>query len=198
MKNIKITKHSLKKLILPTIIIIQFILIGVLAWYVHSTRIETRLQSTDKISNLIVRAVEALNWPVPTDAQTGRLYFHEAKLTLPPASDPGQGIYYFYTPALTGQQAELKLIDKQTVNMQKGKILAASDMQAVFDAVPKLQACARGYLAVFSPASSSETDGKLVFQKKLTDGRTVYVYLEAVCSDNQYQMLPYLKQIDSY
>jgi hypothetical protein len=198
MKKLKITRHSLKKLILPAIIIIQLITIGVLAWFVYFTRTEVKLQSTDKIGSLIARAVEALTLPPPTDAQTGRIYFHEAKLTLPPVSESGHGLYYFYSPAFPGQQAELRLIDKQNVNMQKGKVLATSDMQTVFDIVPKLQACARGYLTLFSPAASGETDGKMVFQKKLTDGRTVYVYLEDACKDNQDQMVPYLKQIDSY
>jgi hypothetical protein len=198
MKKIKITKHFLKKLILPTIIFVQFILIGVLAWYVYWTRIEVRLQSTDKISTLIVSAIEALNWSVPMDAQTGRLYIREAKITLPPAQDRSYALYYNYMPPFPGTQAELTLKDKLNVDMQKSKVLAAPDVNSVFNFVPKLQACSRGYQIFFSPAGKNDTEGKLVFTKELKDGRTVYVYLEDACSDNQDKLVPYLQQMQSY
>jgi hypothetical protein len=197
MKKIKITRQFLKKLILPTIIFVMFLLIGVLSWYTYWTRQDLRQQSGDKIGTLVNRAVGSLNWPTAIDAQTGRVYIHEAKLTLPPA-EQAQKLYYYYSPAFQDSQAELRLKDKLNVDMQTSKVAAASDPYAVFDAVPKLQACTRGYLVVFSPATGGETNGKIIFQKKLKDGRTAYVYLESACADNLENMLPYLKQMDSY
>jgi hypothetical protein len=201
MKKIKITKQFLKRLILPTIILVQLVLIACLAWYAYWTHIDVRSQATSPpltISMLIIRATEALTLPVPTDAQSGRIYIYEAKITLPPPPDRSYSLYYNYRPDLTGAHAELNFMDKQAVDMQKAKVYAFGSVNDVFAAVPKLQACSRGYQIFFAPAGKNDTDGKLVFTKKLKDGRTAYTYLEDLCSDNKDKLTPYLNQMDSY
>jgi hypothetical protein len=202
MKKIKITKHFLKKITLPTIIFVQFALIAVLACYIHWAKINIDFQNDSapmKISQLILKAIEALNLPVPTDAKTGRIYFYEAKITLPPASDPAQRLYYFYSPPdKYGGTEMLGLKDKLSVDMQKSKVYAASTLENVFKEVPKLQACSRGYEVFFTQPGKFGADGKLLFTKKLNDGRTARIYLDPECTDNQDLMVPYLKQMQSY
>jgi hypothetical protein len=198
MKKIKITKKLLKKSILPAIITLQFLLIGILAWYLYWTHIEVNMQSTIKISTLINNAVEALNSPIPQDAKTGTLYIREAKMTLPPAPDRSLMFYYSYNPSIDGMNEEIRFSNKQLVDMQKNKVYAHQTLKEVFDEVPKLQACSRGYLVIFNKPDKFETDGHEVFQKKLKDGRTAYVYLEDKCADNKEKFIPYLQQMDSY
>jgi hypothetical protein len=198
MKRIKISKSILLKSILPAIILLQFILIGLLALYISNTRREVNNQPPLKISSLIISAIEGLTWPAPTDAKSGNIYIRETKLTLPPAPNHVLELYYNYFPS-DGMPEEVRLINKHNVDVQKNKIYAAQDIQDVFDLVPKLQSCARGYLLRFYPLKDSERSGiKEVFTKKLSDGRTTYVYLENQCADNKASIIPYLKQIESY
>lgn len=199
MKTPKITKEQAKKLILPSIIILQFAIMAVLAWFVYWNHVATNETSTLRISGLIVKAVEALTWPVNADPQTGRLYIHEAHLTLPTPPDQSYGIYYNYIPAFDGSPEEVHLMDKQDVNMQKNTVQAVASLEEVFNAVPKLQACARGYTLTFAvPKNQDPNTSHQVFTKKLKDQRDLYAYLDNDCAQSEQQMVPYLKQIESY
>lgn len=170
--------------------------IAVLAYFVYFNHRAVSDLSSHTIGNLIVEAVDGLSTPVPMDAQTGNLYVQDAKLTLPPATEQTPALLYSYYPGDESGQEELRLVDASAVRSAKVPVISGQSMESVFEAVPKLQACARGYLVVFS--ERTETDIPKVFQKQLRDGRTIYVYLEDACDEGKQNMLDYLWHIESY
>jgi len=202
MKKPTITKQMLRRAILPAIIIAQFIILIILAGYLYTMQWQFREWSTDKIANQIVLAVDNLVKDTNIDAQTGRVYVYESKITLPPAPNRTYDLKYYYLPAIQNNsqeaKAELNLIDNQSYMMAKSKIYNALDVNQVFQAVPKLQACARGYLVVFEIIQQYQTEKTLVFSKKLKDGRTAFVYVDNNCAESKNRMTSYLKQIESY
>jgi hypothetical protein len=76
--------------------------------------------------------------------------------------------------------------------------MMSTPLEKAFDqAVPKLQACNRGYAFVFN-TPLNERAKELKFSKLLQDGRTIYVYLDSGCKVSEEKFENYLKQIDSY
>lgn len=197
MPTSKKLKREKTKYIVPGIIFIQFLIITVLGYFVYVNWLRTDELSTIKISNLIITAVEYLTRPIPSDPKNGVVYVPEAHLELPAPPDNTYYLYYNYSPTIPPDStAEVRLINRQDFMMAKSKVLVANNLDGVFDAVPEMQACTRGYRVLFSPDKTGEAPE--VFQKKLTDGRTVYVYKEKACSATSFSMIPYLKQIESY
>jgi hypothetical protein len=196
MKKPKITKAAVSKCILPGLIILQFILLAVGGWYLYWTRQSVNQQSTDKLALLINNAVNGLTWPVPTEARSGIIYINQAKIMLPAVNDNAHQLLYndFSAP---GEEQEVHFMDKMMVNSQENKIMATQDLNTIFNYVPKLQACARGYKVVFNDTNKSD-DNLFLFSKKLDDGRTAYVSVDKGCTDRQADFVPYLKQIASY
>lgn len=192
-------KQNIHKLVLPAILFIQFVIIGILAFYVHFTYQELKVFSTVPIGNLIISAVDGLVKDINIDPQTGNVYIHEARLVLPPPPDFYSDLLYRYDKIdELNQEVEVRIINKAFVNRAKSKIYGSRSIEQTFAEVPQLQSCARGYLIVFS--ERKDTDIPKVFQKQLKDGRTVYVYLEGQCFDSEDKdsMIPYLKQVESY
>ncbi len=201
-KNLKTIKKSsalntrFQRFILP-LVLIQFLAILILAFYARFTQTQLQELSTIKIGSLIINAVDGLTDEPNIDPQTGNIYIHEAQLMLPVQNDPGPKLLYRYTPAdESGQGEEVRLIDKSYFNQAKVPMVNSQSIEQLFDALPKLQACNRGYQIQF--VKRTETDIPLIFEKQLKDGRTIYVYLEDLCSQTKDTMVPYLLQIDSY
>ena len=66
-----------------------------------------------------------------------------------------------------------------------------------FTSVPSLQACTRGVQLFYS---KQNLGGDFIFQSshKLSDGRTLYVYSENDCKQNQSAVVDLAKQAQSY
>jgi len=193
----KPNQTRLKRLLLPAILLTQFILIGSLAAYMYFIRKELNLDSNSTYSRLILSSVDVLNKEVKADPQTGIVYIHEAKLTLPPPTDSTQDLLYNYQVAVgfdTGR--EVRLVDQQNLSLAKNALYNPTNFNNINAAIPKLQACARGYRIAFK--NISDVTQTLQFNKQLKDGRMIYVFSENLCSDNTDNVLPYIKQIESY
>ena len=196
-KNKKISKIRYTRFIIPALLLIQFVIIGVLAVCVYWQKYAIKQVAPLPVSGLIIDAVDNLSREVKSDPQTGKVYIYEARLVLPATEDPLLKLRYNYTPAGEDYSAELRIVNEAIFQQARVKILAAQNIDDVFKAVPKLQACSRGYHLSFEKSEDS-FGGREIFTKKLKDSRTLYVYLEDTCGDNSDKMIPYLKQIDSY
>lgn len=188
--------QRLSKYILPGLITVLLGAVIVLAYLLAHVNYKVNQLAPSTISRLIVDAVEQFGRDLNADPKTGVVYFYEARLTLPPVPDTGPALRYSYTKAAEGQPLEIKIIDRSTLGISRAQVLAAQSHEAVFNNVPKLQSCARGYLLTTEKIT---TDGLTeVFTKQLQDGRTIYAYTEQMCLENKDIILPYIQQIQSY
>jgi hypothetical protein len=146
----------------------------------------------DKISYLIVRAIDGANKPVVIDPVTDNAYLPDAKLVLPPTPEKLGQIVYNYMGAGNGVPAEVQIADQGDINAASTPILTGASLTAIFNAVPKAQSCTRGISIYFGPFNAS----KLTFTKKLANGKTLYFYTEPLCQDNNF--LSYVEKINSY
>lgn len=157
------------------------------------------------ITQLIVNAVGNLHKPAPVEAKTGNVYFPDAKMMMPPPSSPALEIEY--SNVGDAKTPELDITTRQLVGQATAKLWTAQsgvsrkdESLAVFNQVPNLQACARGVQVLLRPSPGIDSNKlKLQATKKLTDGRTVYIYNEpTTCHEDMSALLDTVKQIDSY
>lgn len=145
-----------------------------------------------RIGDLIMRAVEQLNQPLPTDAKTGQAYIHEANMTFPAIPMELGRVVYVYTPGFDGASAEIHLASLSDIRRAEGPIMNAPNSTAVFKAAPHLQACSRGVTVTFGAQTGLHAAGS----KTLSNGQTAYFYDEPDCSNQD--LLNYAKQINNY
>lgn len=180
--------------VLVIIILLQFAATAFFVFSFKLTRSDADNLSAKSFGNLIITTIDGLNRPVNQDAQSGIVYLHETRLTLPAVTDRSLQLLYDYESAGKDTAERLHLIDALALRTAKSKLYSAQNHDELFAAVPKLQACVRGYSVVFAPVKDG---GDLVFQKQLKDRRQVYVYHEAKCPINK-DMTDYLNKLDSY
>ena len=167
-------------------------------FWINFLRLDNKRAQTAILRGMILDAAEGLRKPVPVDAQSGQVYIHEVHLTLPEQGNRTQALYSYSKPENPGDFIEeLNIVDVSAVRIAKPELNNAQNTDQLFAALPKFQACNRGYFLTFKPAPSYE-DAPLIFSKKLKDGRTLYVSKENTCSTNSGTFVTYLKQIESY
>lgn len=166
------------------------------------------------VAHLIGSAADALNKPAPLDAPTGKVYIPDARLVMPPYTDAMGSIEYFYdnSGGLPASSPVVHLTSSVIMNMAKNKLWIAMannnsvgapsahehDELGMFQEVPSLQACARGVQLYFSPQSRKQPALALQDSHQLRDGRTVYVYSEPACKQDQSAVIALAKQSQSY
>ena len=155
--------------------------------------------STLKMALLVNEAVNNLHEPLPIDAQTGQRYIPEVRLRLPANSDLSSKLEYYYNAAQNEFPEELRVSSVAAMGPQQSKVLSAQNFEMMFEAIPKLQACSRGFQFVLGDDRlKAETGYTVAFEKALADGRALHVYYENECPVPDYFDMNYLKQIDSY
>ncbi len=169
----------------------------------------SRPTSDGVIENLVIRAVDGLLDPLPIDAQSGKGYVASVRLVLPGVPPQLTGLMYSYFPAVDSSPAELHFTTNSIMSAAKSKVLSAGvnpardvrqSTEAAFKQIPNLQACSRGVSIVIDKPLESTTDAlKDLGSKKLSDGRTVYLYSETGCAyDVINSLAQYIKQVESY
>lgn len=162
------------------------------------------------ITTLIGDATKQLNKPAPVDPATGKVYIPEARLVLPAYTGLGQ-IEYMYEGGqyASSNTAEIHLTSSAILNLAQNKLRVdnanANNRMAwqsyngssVFASVPSLQACTRGVQLFYARQSPG---GVFLFQgaRQLNDGRTLYIYTENNCKQNQSIVVDLAKQAQSY
>lgn len=196
-KNNETPKKFYKRSLLPLIIVILMLGMGALAVWVSILNRQVNQLSANHFGNLVVDAVDALKHDIPADPRTGELFIHQERLVLPYTDNPDINLSYSYLSQNEEADAELRVADKSTVGPARIRVMSAPSMNDIFRVLPKLQACARGYLMSFKQLENPQ-DIALAFVKDLKDGRKLYVYVEDQCRDNSTTIVPYLQQIESY
>lgn len=182
--------------ILSLVAIVVLAIYGVLMWNAYK---QVRDQPT-VISKMIIEAVEGMTKPITLDPKTGDGYLYESRFVLPVSSDMQafDFVYAYQSAQEEGAFPEMiTLAYRPEIERAKVSVFNALNVEDSLSAVPKLQACARGYSVYFS--LQSETENELVFEKTLKDRRRIFVYKEDACiEDNHEDVVAYLKQIESY
>lgn len=172
--------------------------------------VQVRPENGTILATLIGDATEQLNKPAPVDPSTGKVYIPEAHLVLPPYTGLGQIEYQYDSVQNSGENgAEVHLTSSTILNLAKGKmwddVANANNRLAwqgynsseLFNDVPSLQACTRGIQVFYT---KQNLGGDYVYQgsHKLNDGRTLYVYSESDCAQDQAVVIALAKQAQSY
>lgn len=145
------------------------------------------------LTSLIINAIEDLNRPLVIEPTTGKAYIPSARLMLPPADATLGEVEYYYFPPAENAPAEVHLSSRNSVGPATSAVISASpDVEALFAAVPKLQACSRGVTINFA----QQSDREAAANKLLASGKMAYFYTEKKCPNDK--LLEYAKQIDSY
>ncbi len=162
------------------------------------------------IATLVGAAAYSLDKPAPVDAASGQVYIPEAHIVMPAYTGLGQIEYLYENGKYVPSGTEINLTSTQIVNLAKDKLwvgLANDNNRAawhgfsgskMFSAVPSLQACARGVQIFY--AKQNSLGGDYVFQgsRPLKDGRTLYIYSETGCQQNQVPVISLAKNAQSY
>lgn len=193
-------------LLILALLIFQF----VIDLSVYRSLVQVRPDNDTVIATLIDNSTKNLNKPAPVDAASGKVYIPEAHLVLPAYTGFGQIEYMYESGQYTSNNAtEIHLTTSAILNLAKDKMWAevansnnrmawqSYNPSAVFNAVPSLQACTRGVQVFYSKQNLS---GDYAFQgsHKLKDGRTLYVYSEGDCKQDQSPVIDLAIKAESY
>ncbi len=188
--NVAVVVISVVLFLLGIIVVVEGFLI-IWIWKAQT------VQSNNKITTLILQAAEGLNSPVPIDATTGKYYIPQAHLVLPIKTYVvGTELEYRYSPVQDDLAEELAIPNSYGFMRARTIMINAQNLKDTFDSVPTLQSCARGYYLLIGADDTGR--GRLIFSKKLFDGRQLYVRLDNGCTDRNDDFENYLKQIESY
>lgn len=189
---------------LPQLQTLIVIAVGILAlvvvvcsFFIYALAREAEQSSANRIGQLVVNAVDNLSTPIPIDAQTGKLFVAQTKLVLPPNTLSLPVEYRYWEGDKANPAGEVHIPDTVAALRYRALVLASSTTQKMFEEIPELQACTRGYTIAFAPQDSLENN-KLVFTKQLADGRTLYAYRDKGCPNYSVDLEDYLKQFESY
>lgn len=148
--------------------------------------------------------------PAPVDAKTGKIYIPQAHLVLPPYTGFSQVEYMYVAGQHTSNNATvINLTSSSIINSAISKlwidIAKANNLTALqshnppsfFTSAPSLIACTRGVQIFYSKQNLS---GNYVLQNshKLSDGRTLYIYSDNRCKQNQSAIITLASEAQSY
>lgn len=185
-----------KKIILLAVLIPAVLLVCLYSatFIIHYDNTVKRIEAS-VIANLMTDAVSNLKKDVPVDHMTGDLYFPESRLfLLNPKSD--LKLTYEWHPAIGDSQEDLSVSLSPTPRAID--LYSASNVEEVFAAVPRLQACGRGVQILYNKATSDDTVlGQLKKVVKLQNGKDIYMYTEKECPHLD-ELLDLLSKVKSY
>jgi len=195
--NIKLNNKSVVMLVAVLLClsaIVNTALITQLYKQNNKQSIQNQTENNHYIGYLIIKADENVNHPMAMDPTTGNLYIPELKLEMPALNENenlGSLVYSSYF--ISTENSELQIASTSDINLAASPVQnAMSDLNALMNGVPKLQACTRGIQIYFSNQSGQT----LAYKKTLNDGRTLYFYTNSGCIDNN--LLRFTEQINSY
>jgi hypothetical protein len=179
------TKASTKnKLIFTTafVLVTVTVITGAYVTYAKVSRYDDAANQAEMVSvrELILLAVKELKKDAPVEPRTGNIYFPESKLYLP---NPGTALSltYVFDTSHADAQSELSVSTNPVRGTQA--LYSARNMEELFAAVPKLQACSRGIKLVHNKFDPNYGQNVLKHTVKLNNGLDLYVYLEKDCPE---------------
>lgn len=198
--NSPIHRHKLIIWLSTASAVVLVSVIGVIAYFTYWNFKAVNDLSNIRLGNLIVTATDQLSHPMPIDTQTARYVMPYERLVLPADKTRQAPLYYDYEVNYDFNAAPtsgiVHIVDQHGYRTARTNILSSTTANEIFSHVPQLQACSRGYVLSINKEASDQ--GKFVFSKKLTDGRTVNIYHDTGCLYSDEGLEQYLRQIDSY
>jgi hypothetical protein len=210
MKKLKINKRKIVLYVAVILGLALFAFQALIDTSVFRSLIQVRPDYDTVLATLISDAARQLNKPAPVDPTTGKIYIPEARLVLPSYTGLGQIEYQYESGQNTSNNAaEVHLTSSLILNLSESKLwvdIANSNNRTawqsynesnIFNSIPSLQACTRGVQLFYS---KQNLGGDFIFQgdHKLNDGRTLYVYSESDCKQDQSAVINLAKQAQSY
>lgn len=160
-------------------------------------------QETFRTATLVTEALEGVDELKTALGQDNKL--EEMNLVFPDQTDDVEAVKYIYTPEDTNSdyptpaQAQ---VTTRLLNSSVSKLLSSQNIDDLFNTIPSVQACSRGFTLQFTEQPNEDTDSPLELSgtKKLNDSRTLYVYKEANCnlSYGLDELEQYLLSAESY
>lgn len=120
----------------------------------------------------------------------------EIRLQLPPENHDIEGLKYLYH-----DDSALVEITSRTLTLAlPTKLLTQKNIHDLFNEVPEVQACSRGFTLQFDEKTKDAENLKLSGTKNLSDERTLYIYRETACNIDygMDELEAYLMQAQSY
>lgn len=176
-------KLQRSKILYGTIAVLFVLLIGFISTTLYYAA-HTAEDNPDQIRNMLVRGIEDTYKPTPTDFRTSDSYIPEMKLYIPFNDKEVQEYNYSYHSEYKDEPRTVTISSQQTMAQPLNDLYNAQDSRTVFDRLPKLQACSRAITLSDQPLTDElRGDLKQVDTVKVSDGRTIYLYQEPLCSD---------------
>ncbi len=172
-----------KKILAAFIILVLLIMFGAAftVQKIHYYNDAADQANSVRIRELILLAVRGIKKDAPVDPKTGDIYFPESRLYLPNPGLPLTITYLFDRGNITDSLSGLSVSTYPVRGTQA--LYTANNMNEVFDAVPKLQACSRGIKLIYEKFPTSDAQNVLKHTVQLSNGRTLYIYLERDCPE---------------
>lgn len=158
---------------------------------IYSVWKSQQLQYDGVVGAMVIDAVDNINSPAIIDPISGKVYMPPSNFVLPHDDNTAGKIVYLYTKAQEGFGDELRIADKRLMSESKGRIRSAVTVEEALDAVPGLQACARGIRVTQEPLSEEVA----ATTKILQNGQKIYFYTDELCSKTD--LLSYVLKIES-
>lgn len=104
--------------VLAVLLAVVLMVYGVVLWFLVSSR---PLDDNRRVAMLIVQAVERVNRPLPVDAPSGKVYFANARLSLPAVPAELGQLGYLYNQLGSSEMSddELSLVSLNDIAMRE-------------------------------------------------------------------------------
>jgi hypothetical protein len=188
----KFQQNLIRKLIFSLIVLALIVTTIVQGVRIDHLEKENLARNNEQVAQTLLQSVNDLNQPLPIEASTGKVFLANQHLSLPPAPAPLGQLVYSTAYANDDNQFPVQIAAKNDIEHASQSINSTQqDSQKVFQALPTVQACARGVGISFT-----KDDKPAAAEKKLGNGKTLYFYTESLCTNKA--LLEYVKQVDSY
>lgn len=144
---------------------------------------------------LVLLAVRGLKKGAPVEPQTGDIYFPKSRLYLPNPGNILEITYLDDSGDVTNSYGGLSVSTYPVRGTEK--LYIASNHNELFAAIPKLQSCSRGIKLLYEQVPAEDTENELKHTVQLSNGKTLYVYLEKTCPELN-ETADLFKNIKSY
>lgn len=139
-------------------------------------------------------ATENMREPI-IEPLSNKTYLQPARLVLHGQDDSPQLRY-------RDDRTRVHIGSVERINRASNVVKHGTSHSSISSYLPALQACTRQFVLQFSPevpdVSQYSQHTVRIFDKKLSDGRTLYIFQDKLCTGNANDVIAYLQTVDSY
>ena len=128
---------------------------------------------------LVLSAIRGLSMNAPVEPRTGDVYFPESRVYLP---NPKNNTTFIYNVNVNDNDNPQEELNISTYPVRGTVALyTATNIDKMFNAVPKVMACSRGIRLVYKKYPDTNAEYQLKNTLRLENGRELYIYLNKDC-----------------